>query len=296
MKIENDKIVLENIPLLAHTSKYRFKRKTAKFIDYLAGQEDNKIDKKDYIEWQISYDIKVDNIYKTLSEGESLGEIFNECKTTAFLKEVEKVYQNSDVESSKIKRKRKFIQDLQAVSVKYNEPLILKRRADKEILVLLNELSDLLKIAYENNILNKKDLNDLVTFANDVSETIDEKYGIERDQSSTKEHFYGFYLFHDKYPLFLKNINETFLVEIVRKHMQYAMGYQNMIYLCINAGNITDFEGKSIIGRKAKEISGITCSIGKDTLIETSKAFILASQDHKSDMLDILRTINVDRP
>ncbi len=294
MRIENNKIILENIPLLAHTSKYRFKRKTEKFIDYLAGQEDNKIDIKDYIEWQISYDIKIDNIYKTLNDGENLGETFNECKTAAFLKEVEKVYRDTQSESSKIKRKRKFIQDLQTICTKYNEPLILKQRKDKEILVLLNELSDLLKIAYQNKILIKKDLNDLVVFANEISETIDEKFGIEREQSSTKEHFYGFYLFHEKYPLLVKNINETFFVEIIRKHMQYAMGYQNMIYLCINAENINDSDGRSIIGRKAKEISGITCSIGKDTLIETSKAFILASQDHKSDMLDILKAINVD--
>lgn len=294
MKIENNKIILENIPLLAHTSKYRFKRKTEKFIDYLASQEDSEINPRDYIEWQISYDIKVNNIYKALNNGEGLGEIFNECKTITFLKAIEKTYQETDSESSKIKRKRKFIHNLQAVCTKHNEPLILKKREDDEILVLLNELSDLLKIAYRNNILIKKDLNNLIAFANDVSETIDEKYGIEREQSSIKEDFYGFYLFHEKYPLFVKNINETFFVEIIRKHMQYAMGYQNMIYLCINAENIKDSDGRSIIGKKAKEISGITCSIGKDTLIETSKAFILASQDHKSDMLDILRAINVD--
>ena len=79
MRIEDNKIVLENIPILAHTSKYRFKRKTEKFIDYLASQEEKEIDSKDYIEWQISYDMKVDNIYKTLNNSGDLGEIFTEC-------------------------------------------------------------------------------------------------------------------------------------------------------------------------------------------------------------------------
>jgi hypothetical protein len=78
--------------------------------------------------------------------------------------------------------------------------------------------------------------------------------------------------------------------------MQYAMGYQNMIYLCINAKDIKDLDGRSIIGRKTEELSGITCSLEKDTLLETSKAFIIASQDHKSDMLDILSAVNVDQP
>jgi len=294
MRIEDKKIVLENIPILAHTSKYRFKRKTEKFIDYLASQEEKEIDSKDYIEWQISYDMKVDNIYKTLNNSGDLGEIFTECKTPTFLKRVEKAYQETSGESSKIKRKRKFIQILKGVCTEYNEPIILKRPGTEDILVLLNELSDLLRIAYTNNILIKKDLDDLMTFANDVKETIDEKYGIERKQSTDKEHFYGFYLFYEKYPLFIKNINETFFVEIIRKHMQYAMGYQNMIYLCINAKDIKDLDGKPILGRKADELTGITCSIGKDTLLETSKAFIIASQAHKNDMLDILKTINVD--
>lgn len=294
MRIENNKIVLENIPILAHTSKYRFKRKTEKFIDYLASQEEKEINSKDYIEWQISYDMKVDNIYKTLNNSGDLGEIFTECKTPAFLKKVEKAYQETSGESSKIKRKRKFIQILKGVCAEYNEPIILKRPGTEDILVLLNELSDLLRIAYTNNILIKKDLDDLMTFANDAKKTIDEKYGIEREQSTDKEHFYGFYLFYEKYPLFIKNINETFFVEIIRKHMQYAMGYQNMIYLCINAKDIKDLDGKSILGRKADELTGITCSIGKDTLLETSKAFIIASQAHKNDMLDILKTINVD--
>lgn len=293
MRIEKDNIILENIPILAHTSKYRFKRKTEKFIDYLASQDQKEIDARDYIEWQISYDMKVDNIYKTLNNGEVLGEIFTECKTSAFLKKVEKAYQDTSDESSKIKRKRKFIQILKGVCAENNEPIILKRPGTDDILVLLNELSDLLRIAYTNDIVTKKDLDNLMKFASDVKETIDEKYGIEREQSRDKEHFYGFYLFYEKYPLFIKNINETFFVEIIRKHMQYAMGYQNMIYLCINAKDIKDLSGKTILGRKADELTGITCSIGKDALVETSKAFIIASQDHRNDMLDILKTINV---
>ena len=293
MRIEKGNIILENIPILAHTSKYRFKRKTEKFIDYLASQDHKEIDARDYIEWQISYDMKVDNIYKTLNKGEDLGEIFTECKASAFLKKVEKAYQDTSDESSKIKRKRKFIQILKGVCAESSEPIILKRPGTDDILVLLNELSDLLRIAYTNDIVTKKDLDDLMKFANDIKETIDEKYGIEREQSSGKEHFHGFYLFHEKYPLLIKNINETFFVEIIRKHMQYAMGYQNMIYLCVNAKNIKDLDGKSILGKKADELVGITCSIGKDTLLETSKAFIIASQDHRNDMLDILKTINV---
>lgn len=294
MKIEENKIILENIPLLEHTSKYRFKCKTDKFIDYLASQKNKEIDSKAYIEWQISYDMKVDNIYKTLNNGGDLGGIFTECKASDFLKRVEKTYQETSGETSKIKRKRKFIEILKGVCTEYNEPLILKRRGTDDILVLFNELSDLLRVAYVNNILIKKDLNDLTEFANNINETIDEKYGIEREQSTEKENFHGLYFFHEKYPLFIKNINDTFFVEIIRKHMQYAMGYQNMVYLCINAKDITDSDGKPILGRKADEIMGIRCSVGKDTLIETSKAFIVASQTHRSDMLDILRTINVN--
>ncbi|MEK7400652.1 MAG: hypothetical protein AAB116_27220 [Candidatus Poribacteria bacterium] len=35
MKIEGDKIILGNIPIGKQTSKYRFKRKTDKFAEYL---------------------------------------------------------------------------------------------------------------------------------------------------------------------------------------------------------------------------------------------------------------------
>lgn len=94
MRIENNKIVLDNIPVVAHTSKYRFKRRTENFSDYLILQPDKTIADTDYIEWQISYDIKIDNIYKALQDGKNLDDIIGESKPVGLKEKIIECHRN----------------------------------------------------------------------------------------------------------------------------------------------------------------------------------------------------------
>jgi len=62
----------------------------------------------------------------------------------------------------------------------------------------------------------------------------------------------------------------------------------------INAGMIRDLEGRTILGRRPEQVEAITCTIDHDTLLETSRAFIIASRTHKSDMEEIISAILKD--
>lgn len=224
MKIDNDKIVIEKIPLLEHTGKYRFKRKTDNFIDYVARQKDRTIKEIDYIEWQISYDRKIDDVIRILKDEKDLHILFSESKSEEFLNTLSKNYQND-------KKKSERLKDIEKICQKYNEPIILKNRNNKEIRVLLNELSDFTRIMLNKNIIKINELTDLLKYSSDLEDTLDDEYGIEREFIKNNEiRNHGFTLGYDKYPLLTKNINDTFFIEILKKHMQYAIGYQNMIY------------------------------------------------------------------
>jgi hypothetical protein len=292
MKIVENKIILDNIPVNAHTSKYRFKRRTGIFSDYLILQADKTIADTDYIEWQISYDIKIDNIYNVLKDGKDLNDVIGESKPEELKEKITECYKKLPENLSKRNKKTDFINSLEPILNKFGERIIVKRRNDKDVKIIISELSDYYRTAYKNNIISKIEIKNLIDFANSTTQYLD-SYKIEREQRDNQTIF-GFSLKWEKYPLFANDVNDDFFIEIIKKHMQYAIGYQNMIFLCVKAINLKDIDGNSIIGKLPSGLKNLTFVLDKNVIIQTMKAFIIASEIHKNDILDILNSIVSD--
>jgi len=289
MKIVDNKIVLDNIPVIAHTSKYRFKRRTEKFSDYLALQSDKIIANTDYIEWQISYDIKIDNIYNALKKEKDLDNVIGNSKPPELKQKITECYKNLQSNLSARDKKKYFLTLLESILQQFDEPIVTKRRNGKDVKIIINELSDYYREAYKNNIISRNEVNDLLNFANSTNQYLD-AYNIVREWNNNQT-VSGFSLRWEKYPLFVSDVNDDFFIEIIKKHMQYAIGYQNMIFLCAKTYNLKDIDGDSIIGKDPKNLKNITFALDKNVLTQTMKAFIIASENHKKDIIDILKTI-----
>lgn len=289
MRIVDNKIVLDNIPVISHTSKYRFKRRTENFSDYLILQSDKTIADVDYIEWQISYDIKIDNICNALKEGKNLDSVIGESKPAELKERITECYHNLPSNLSARNKKTQFLNLLGPILDEFGEPIITKRRNGKDVKIIINELSDYYRAAYKNSIISRAEAEDLLNFANSTTQYLD-AYNIEREQDGNQIVF-GFSLKWEKYPLFVNDINGDFFIEIIKKHMQYAVGYQNMIFLCAKTGNLKDIDGDPIIGNYPKNLKNLTFVLDKNVLTQTMKAFIIASENHKKDIIDILNSI-----
>jgi hypothetical protein len=133
-------------------------------------------------------------------------------------------------------------------------------------------------------------------FINDVQDkdTLEENERIIRE-NKLQEIKGGFKKFEEKIPVFIKkNEKKGYFVEIILKHKQRAVGLQAMVYLCIYIEKLVDENGKSFIGRCAttKEFGKIEItSENKELIKDVVKAFAIASQAHKRDILNILRQV-----
>ena len=158
---------------------------------------------------------------------------------------------------------------------------------------------ELTKLLYEGiklNILSNADIDELEEFINNVqgTETLEENEKIFREDRF-QEIKGGFKRFEEKVPLFVKKVEEKgYFVEIILQHKQYAVGTQSMVYLCIYVEKLKDKNGNSLIGRsaEAKEFAKFETTLkNKEVISDVVKAFAIASQQHKKDILSILEQI-----
>lgn len=158
----------------------------------------------------------------------------------------------------------------------------------------ISELKKLLCEGIKLGILSKKDICELKRFIDDVKETLQENEKILREEIQ-KEIKGGFRKFVEKVPVFVKeNKEKGYFVEIILRHRQYAVGLQAMVYLCIYVEKLKDSEGNSLMERTAEPkecgLLEIT-SENKEIIIDVIKAFAIASQQHKDDILNILKRV-----
>jgi hypothetical protein len=160
------------------------------------------------------------------------------------------------------------------------------------------ELTKLLFAATKSKILSNASLNKLKEFINNVqdTETLEENEKIRRIDRS-QELKGGFRKFEERIPLFIKdNEEQGYFVEIILKHKQRAVGVQSMVYLCIYTAELRDKNGNFLIGRQAevKEFGEFEItSNNKELIVDVVKAFAIASQKHKRDILSILKQIRI---
>ncbi|MCK4244830.1 MAG: R.Pab1 family restriction endonuclease [Candidatus Omnitrophica bacterium] len=155
------------------------------------------------------------------------------------------------------------------------------------------ELTAIFYKGLKNNIFAKGILNDLISFANSVSQEdlIEENVSISRVTLGSKAlKGLTFHIIEEKYPLYLL-IKSDYEIEVVVQHKQRAVGYQAMIYVCLPIKNAEE----KVIGRPAKPKEFIHFKVNQtenNFVFDAFKVFSLASKKHNEDIKSILAAIN----
>lgn len=149
------------------------------------------------------------------------------------------------------------------------------------------ELSQIVKLAFSNGLLMEDDIRGILKFAESVKSYLED---IEIKREETKQNLYGFNIYRDIYPVAKKELLSGEFIEIALKHKQYAVGYQSMVYVCIPLSKVRP----SLANRTAKPNETVKYEITPELIKELLKAFIIASETHKRDIVTFLNKILSD--
>ena len=285
---ENEKTIELNLPLTTATGKIRVKRRNNEFGDPFS-TTNNKLDKKDYFEWQISYFMWLDSIWS---------EMFKDSSKKRWNQKVKDVFGLSgstdlviDISNmSGYTKRADFVRDLKVILKKHDSIVVQKPHKDGREFVA-NELAYLFRIAKQDKMINKKDIEALLAF-NTGKDAIDieDSYKVE-SKDLHRTICEGFECYLQETPLFIKRIDDNSFVEIALKHKQRAVGFQSMVYFGYYLNGASSDDGSKLIGRTAKNGELVKIRITKEHLIWVAKAFIIASRDHSWDIKKILEII-----
>ena len=162
----------------------------------------------------------------------------------------------------------------------------------------LYELSEYIYYFYKSNIIKKTELQDLVKFLSSINNDslldTNKELSVERSHPIQKKIFdIDFNYSQVKYPLLIHKFGKyEVITEIVIREKQYAIGLQPMLYLCFP---ITELAVKRpLLGRCAEKNEEAEFIIDKNNckiFLEILKIFGILSENHKKDVINILKTI-----
>lgn len=158
----------------------------------------------------------------------------------------------------------------------------------------LYELSKFIKFGFENSLISKQELEDLILKIKNNQELIEEKLEILR--ADFKEKQIGDIKFLSSfvsYPLLVYRFNlNDMICEIIVREKQYASGIMPMLYFCLPVSALKD--GDKILGREIASGEIGVLEISKyniNIFIKMFEIFGILSQSHKHDTIEILNTI-----
>jgi hypothetical protein len=158
------------------------------------------------------------------------------------------------------------------------------------------ELTVLLYRGLQAGIFTLEGARTLLEFANSVGEQdfIENRYGhrISRTVTAPQVTIKNITLIEieEKYPVLLYSDKQGFVVEVVLKHKQRAVGYQPMIYVSLP---LEDAEG-NIVGIKAEPNEFATFRVTRENnnfVHKTFEIFSIASKRHNEDVKSLLNAV-----
>lgn len=287
--IKDNKIIC-SIPITGVTSKIRVKRRKDNFGEPIS-VKDNNFSENDYAEWQISYFLPLDTIWGNYKKAKSPKERENILENLSLNYKKDRVVKDlsSFILSTDIKSRKDFKTSIIKIFEKNSETIIVKEHKNGNTYVSY-ELSDLFKYAFSNNLITKREIEQLINFNDENELDIEGQYKIIRT-SINKKIMNKFEFYEEKAPLFINRASKNTFVEIILQHKQRAVGYQSMVYFCSRVANLFDKKNLSIIGRPAGSNEVIFLPISKDDLLAIAESFIVASKNHAWDIKTILKGI-----
>jgi len=145
----------------------------------------------------------------------------------------------------------------------------------------LVELGELLRLALENRLTSKADLEQLMREIEGVREFFAESFATTMSEPHAE--FHGFRVSHKLVPILTKEVDEV-VIWIELGHKQRAVGFQPMLFLRLPIENVSP----CLIGRTAEPNQLVHWEPTLSLVFETVKGFSICSRKHHHDMLEVL--------
>jgi len=187
--------------------------------------------------------------------------------------------------TSKVRVKRKGLEPVATRQVKLCEDDYIEWQISYGEVKKLSEFGEILALAYKNGIVKKDDINEVKKeFEN--TKTFEELYKISREE--TGKDYHKFKVLYEKTPILRYEFDDGHYIDIVLRHKQRAVGYQAMVYIYIPIDKV---EPKNLVGRRANPRERVVWTPKKEHILGLLKAFLIASKDHRNDMIKIIEKI-----
>ncbi len=157
----------------------------------------------------------------------------------------------------------------------------------------LIEFGESLGKALNNDMNLKMEIKQVVEEYRNV-DTFDKKFTIQRIED--KKHYNEFKLIYESTPILrLDDLTDNYYIDIILKQKQKAVGYQAMVFLYIPCEKVLSLKNKQkLIGRKAYQNEKAMVFLNNDHILGLLKSFLVASNTHRGDILNILRSLNIN--
>ncbi len=158
----------------------------------------------------------------------------------------------------------------------------------------LYELSDMLCSAIKLNLLDKRVLSELISFAERVGENDYIELSCPPQRSFKEKSQFEqltFSIYNQELPIFVHQFHRYF-IELLVQPKQRAVGNQAMLFLSIPVTELLEWQ--SLDGRIAEskeEGTFVIDKVNSAILLSLMKCFILSSEQHEIDILSIIRSI-----
>lgn len=164
---------------------------------------------------------------------------------------------------------------------------------------ILYELSEYFYYFSKMGVITSDEIDSLIQFVEKIPEEqlIENVYRIYKSNPVKKELNNLVFLESEvKYPHLIYDFNNGFLAiaEITIREKQKAVGIQPMLYICFPVSCLKDKEGKTLLGRTARqnEVAILELDRSKAFIVKESfKIFGMLSKSHRHDVLEILQLI-----
>jgi len=187
--------------------------------------------------------------------------------------------------TSKVRVKRKGLEPVATRQVKLCKEDYIEWQISYGEAERLSEFGEILALAYRKGIIKKDDIDKVKEEFKNIK-TFEELYKISREEG--KEEYHKFKILYEKTPILRYEFDDGHYIDIVLRHKQRAVGYQAMVFMYIPIDKV---EPKNLIGRRAYPKERIIWTPKREHILGLLKAFLIASRDHREDMLKIIDKI-----
>ncbi len=153
----------------------------------------------------------------------------------------------------------------------------------------LVEFGRLLKLFIEKNRITRREICRIIEEYYNLP-TFQESFEIYREENRVEPRLFGgdFNVLVEKTPILRIYLeDDDSFIDIVLRHKQRAVGYQSMVFLYIP---VSSYKIKpNLVGRTARAKQRVIWTPSRHDITAILRAFMIASEKHRSDMIRILR-------